>query len=153
MRLVMILAGIGVSVAVLFALYVRLAPSDVQAWHVDPRDVADPTPMGRYLLRDGEGDAAAPRFAGTPDAVMAKLHEVALGTPRVSVLAGNPDEGFVTYIARSRLFGFPDYVSVVAYADGDQTALAIYARLRFGQSDLGVNQARVDGWLSELNAA
>jgi uncharacterized protein (DUF1499 family) len=34
--------------------------------------------------------------------------------------------------------------------DGDM--LQIHGRLRFGKSDLGVNAARIDGWLRQLQA-
>jgi uncharacterized protein (DUF1499 family) len=30
--------------------------------------------------------------------------------------------------------------------------LELYARLRFGRSDVGVNKTRVDGWLQMLDA-
>ena len=63
------------------------------------------------------------------------------------------DEGRITYITRSAAFGFPDYTTVEAVTAEDGTRLAIYARLRFGQSDMGVNQARVEEWLSALAAS
>ena len=40
------------------------------------------------------------------------------------------------------------YIGLVP--DGD--VLKIYGRLRFGRSDLGVNKARVEGWLAALEA-
>ena len=68
---------------------------------------------------------------------------------RTEVLAGSPSEGRVTYITRSMWFGFPDYTTVQLEDDG----LEIYGRLRFGQSDQGVNRARVEGWLDRIGAA
>jgi len=44
--------------------------------------------------------------------------------------------------------GFPDYTTITM-ADED---LLIYARLRFGRSDFGVNGARVDRWIKALIA-
>jgi len=52
----------------------------------------------------------------------------------------------ITYVTRSRVFGFPDYTTV--RQAGPQ--LEIYGRLRFGRSDLGVNAARIDGWLQSF---
>ena len=49
----------------------------------------------------------------------------------------------ITYITRSRVFGFPDYTTV--RQAGPQ--LELYGRLRFGGSDLGANAARLDHWL------
>ena len=77
------------------------------------------------------------------------LHRIILETPRTEVLAGAPSEGRVTYITRSMWFGFPDYTTVQLEDDG----LEIYGRLRFGQSDQGVNRARVEGWLDRIGAA
>jgi uncharacterized protein (DUF1499 family) len=47
--------------------------------------------------------------------------------------------------------GFPDYVSVRFLDLGDgETGVAVYSRARYGQSDLGVNRARVENWLAAL---
>ncbi|HHB81701.1 MAG TPA: DUF1499 domain-containing protein, partial [Aliiroseovarius sp.] len=54
----------------------------------------------------------------------------------------------MTFVTRSRLWGFPDYTTI-AYADG---RITIFARLRFGRSDLGVNAARVGAWRELLEA-
>ncbi|MBE3637138.1 DUF1499 domain-containing protein [Mangrovicoccus algicola] len=151
MRLVTIFVAIGLAVAVLFSLYVRLAPSDPQVWHVDPRNVEDQGQDGAYLLRDGDpSDGPAPRFAGAPEEVMARLDAVAEATPGVTRLAGSPSDRHVTYVARSRLFGFPDYISVIAWPVSEGTAVAVYSRLRFGSYDLGVNRRRVLDWLEAL---
>jgi uncharacterized protein (DUF1499 family) len=52
----------------------------------------------------------------------------------------------LTYVTRSRWIGFPDYTTIEQ--DGD--VIKLYARLRFGQSDLGVNKARLDGLLERV---
>lgn len=150
MRFMLIFAGVIVASAILFTAYVRLAPSAPAVWHVDPRGVSDLPDQGRYMLRDGEGDGPAPRYSGTPTEIMTRFDAIAMSQSRITRLAGSVEAGHVTYVARSAGFGFPDYISVVAYADGDQTALAIYARLRFGKSDLGVNQKRITAWLAQM---
>lgn len=150
MRLALILGSVIVLAAISFAAYLRLVPSDPDIWHVDPRSVERPVIRGSYLLCDCQGDGPAPRFAGSSPDVMAKFDQVVMSSPRVRRMAGTPDTGHVTYIARSFLFGFPDYISVIAYPTGEGTALAIYARLRFGSADMGINQQRVQAWLAEL---
>ncbi|MHA6261691.1 DUF1499 domain-containing protein [Arenibacterium sp. CAU 1754] len=85
--------------------------------------------------------------AASPDEFRA-LDQIIRETPNVTVLAGTLKDGRRTYIARSRVIGFPDYVTV-QYEDG---LLKIYSRIRFGRSDFGVNAARVDGWLNALQA-
>ena len=56
----------------------------------------------------------------------------------------------MTYVTRSALWGFPDYTSVKVVPDGAGSVVTIFARARFGESDIGVNRARVERWLSQL---
>ena len=52
---------------------------------------------------------------------------------------------------RSRVFGFPDTITVAFEAvGGDAATLAIYSRARHGIYDFGVNRRRVQGWLAAL---
>lgn len=137
--LVLILAG--------FGLYVRFAPSDPARWHVVP----SPAAMADCSVEQGTGDART--TCARPDApaqLLARLDEIAMVTPRTTRLAGSPEEGRITWITRSRLWGFPDYITAEATPDGTGTRLTVYARLRFGSSDMGVNAARLRDWLSGL---
>lgn len=115
--------------------FIRLAPSDPSQWHVVPAVTQD---------RDLPGGAM--RILADAEGALALIDAIARATPRTTVLAGSVDEGMITYITRSRIMGFPDYTTV--RQEGD--TLTVYARLRFGRSDLGVNHARIDGWLAEL---
>lgn len=122
-----------------FAAYVRLAPVAASAWH----EIDIPKPgVG---LHPGTG-----RFVGQflvesdGPALLARLDEIALATPRTVKVAGSVAEGRITYETRSKLWRFPDYTSI-ALID-DPSSLVIYARLRFGLDDLGVNRARVMSW-------
>jgi len=153
-RMLTVAALVLVVLAAAGTAWVRLAPSDPRRWHVDPMTVEKPAYPGHYLLRPEGGDAAGPVFDTDPQALMAQLHDVATAEPRVLVLAGSVADGHVTYIARSRLMGFPDYVSVRAIpAEGGGARLAIFSRLRFGSDDMGVNRARVERWLDALDTA
>ncbi|KPP85677.1 MAG: hypothetical protein HLUCCO07_01135 [Rhodobacteraceae bacterium HLUCCO07] len=120
---------------VAFGAWVRLAPSDPARWHVMPAEVVD---------RDFEGGVM--RVARTGPEGLARLDEVARGWPRTRVLAGSVEEGMVTYVTRSAVWGFPDYTT--ARQAGDR--LEIHARLRFGRGDMGVNRKRVEAWLADL---
>lgn len=115
--------------------FIRLAPSDPTTWHVAPE-----VPQNRDLT--GGVMRVVPHAAGA----LAQIDAIARATPRTSVLAGSVDEGMITYITRSKIMGFPDYTTI--RQEGD--TLVIHARLRFGRSDLGVNRARIDSWLSDL---
>lgn len=148
-----VIVGIVAVLALAFGLYVRVAPSDPGRWHVDPVAVAPPGFPGAVLRRPGDGGRDSPRFDMDADALMAAFDRVARDTPRVTVLAGSVADRHVTYIARSALFGFPDYISVRALPDDGGARLAVYSRLRFGYDDLGVNAKRLDDWLARIDAA
>ena len=133
--------------------WIRLAPADPARWHVDPLTVVTPVRVGQALIRPSGGDAAAPVWNLPPAALLAAFDRVARAQPRVQVLAGSVEAGMITYVARSRLMGFPDYVTVRAIPAGEGAAtLAIFARQRFGRDDLGVNRARTAAWLAALPA-
>lgn len=145
----LLIALIVVACAVLaLAAYVRLAASDPETWHTDPSDAVPA--MGHFVVKPEGGDTAGPLLAVPPADALAAFDAIALATPRTSRLVGAPDEGKVTYITRSRLWGFPDYTTVAAEAVEGGTRLNIHARLRFGSSDMGVNAARVQSWLDAL---
>jgi len=128
-----------VLVAVLvFGLWVRLAPSDPARWHVSSGDAGN---------RDFAG--AIIRTVEATSGDLSRLDRIIRATPRTSVLAGTPEEGIITYITRSGVWGFPDYTTI----ESRNGKLVIHARLRFGSSDMGVNRARVGGWLDALATA
>lgn len=118
-------------------VYIRFAPSDPERWHVMPDVVQD---------RTGAGDAAR-RITGGQDA-FAKLVEIAMASERTSVLAGSLEEGMITCVTRSKVFGFPDYTTIAL----TENEILVLARLRFGRSDFGVNAGRVDAWIARLAA-
>ncbi len=123
-----------IAVGLAMGAYIRLAPSDPVRWHVAPEDAE----------RDLKGGVV--RVVETGPDGLARLDKIARATPRTSVLAGSLEEGMITYITRTKVFGFPDYTTV--QQDGD--TLRIYARLRFGRKDFGVNRDRVTQWLALL---
>ena len=147
MRLAGVLLGLGVLALLGFAAWVRLAPSDPAVWHVDPETVTNRGARNSYLLAPG-GDAAPLELPLPPDQVSSRLEAIALATPRTTRLAGQGD--FVTYVTRSAAFGFPDYTSVRIRPTTTGSQVLIFARSRFGDSDLGVNRARVDAWSAQL---
>lgn len=145
-----------VLIAISGLIYIRIAPNDMIVLHVTPplippassRDLPDSYEVRRHVDMP-------------PGALLSQLDKIILKTPRTSLLAGASEEGMITYMTRSRVFGFPDYTTVMAVPDGGpDTApdaggsdLTIYGHLRYGRSDLGVNKARITGWLKALDAA
>lgn len=134
-------------VVVAAGAWVRLAPSDPAVWHVDPvtEAAADGT------VRAGMAEArVALVLPGTPEEALAQLDAIAVATPRTIRLAGSAVEGRITWVTRSALWGFPDYTTAAARAEGEGTRLDLFGRLRFGASDLGVNAARLADWVARL---
>ncbi|MEM6371975.1 MAG: DUF1499 domain-containing protein [Pseudomonadota bacterium] len=117
-----------VGFAMLAGAYVRLAPVDDARWHqpIAQREDTD-TRTGAVRVVAGGAEMLA-----AIDAAMRAL-------PRTRVLAGSVDTGLITYETRSALWGFPDYTTV-DHGDG---VITLFARLRYGASDLGVNAARL----------
>jgi Protein of unknown function (DUF1499) len=128
---------------VTFGLYVRLAPSDVGRWHVSPQAEG---PWGEVVADERSATLRLGPDRGTPSDLLARLDAVALATARTVRLAGSVGEGRITWVTRSLLWGFPDYTTAEARADG----LHVYARNRFGHGDLGVNASRLRDWLGRL---
>lgn len=117
--------------------FVRLAPSDVSRWH---------KPIGDADNTDGTGWSA--RVVQTAPGLLSDLHQGMLALPRTELLAGSVGEGRLTYVTRSRWVGFPDYTTI----EQDEGRIKLYARLRFGKSDLGVNGKRLDRLLQRVRA-
>ncbi|MDZ4134518.1 MAG: DUF1499 domain-containing protein [Paracoccaceae bacterium] len=124
-------------VAAAGAGWVRFSPNDPALWHADPLTIPDSqTPNFARL--------AAGQITGPDIATLAKAADAAMrALPRTRLLAGSVAEGAMTYITRSALIGFPDFTSIRVMPDGDHATLVAFARARFGQSDLGVNAARL----------
>lgn len=134
-----------VAVAGLMA-YIRLAPADLDSIHQPsyPADIGD---------RDDAGSFQATRQITTPGAdILQAIDVVILRTPRTKRIAGDVEDGILTYETRSLIMGFPDYTTVWIDSTiaGEGPHVNIRGQLRFGQSDMGVNKARIQGWLAEL---
>lgn len=117
--------------------YVRLAPMRAKDWHVDPFTAEAPKDIGVL-----ERFASQMSLEDTIDA----LHSIAQNTPRTTVLAGTPQDGRVSYVTRSRFWGFPDTTTIGVRDAAGETEVAILARARFGTNDYDVNAQRVAAW-------
>ncbi|MEM1345091.1 MAG: DUF1499 domain-containing protein [Pseudomonadota bacterium] len=134
---------------------VRTAGHDVARWHVDPATTARTGKPNDFLAAPEGASAAQPdrilaTWALAPGDLLTRFDAVVRAAPRTEVVAGTPEALFVTYVQRSALIGFPDYISVRAIPVQGGASLVIWSRSRYGYSDLGVNRARVEGWLEAL---
>lgn len=149
-RLGIITAVVAV-LAVGFALMVRLRPLDVAKLHLDPEIAARPAFPGHFLLRQ-DADLVPPVLAMPAQQLRAQLERIILATPRTRKLAGDPTT-YASYVTRSVFWGFPDVASVkVVDLGAGRSTVLILSRLCYGRSDFGVNEARVRGWLAQLEA-
>jgi hypothetical protein len=133
--------------------YVRFAPLDPAVGNIDPLTF-ERTTKGGWIVRPEGGDAPSPVVPGTPADVLAALDRIALATARTSLFAGSVQAGQVTYVTRSLLMGYPDFTTITVLPAPDGGSLPVLVgQQRFGDGDMGVNQARIDGWLAQLTAA
>lgn len=120
-------------------LYIRVAPSDPARWHGDPETIPDPqTPNFARLSADVplSNSETATRIAAQARRDGAQK------------LAG--DRELTTWIVRSRLMGFPDYVTIRLDETAQDTRLTALSRARFGRGDMGVNAARLQRWIGAI---
>lgn len=117
--------------------YVRLAPMRAKDWHVDPFAAEAPKDVG-----------VLERFASpmSVEDTMEVFDKIAQNTPRTTVLAGTAQDGRVSYVTRTRFWGFPDTTTLAVRDVAGETEVAILARARFGSNDLDVNAKRVAAW-------
>lgn len=125
--------GFLVLLAVAFMLYVRFSPMDPARWD---------QPIESTVDEDRTGGAVRV-LAGDAD-TFARIDAAARALPRTEVFAGSLAAGRITYVTRSRVFGFPD-LTTVQFEAGQ---IRMFARLRFGTSDLGVNRDRLERLMS-----
>jgi hypothetical protein len=150
MKKVMRNMGLFIAFAIIALLglmaFVRLAPTQTTTWDQLP-DLyvwGQDGPYDQVIPMTGAASLRLSTAKGNPAALLARLDAIALATPRTTRIAQS--DGRITWETRSALWGFPDYTTAEVRTDG----LYIYARLRFGRSDLGVNAARLNDWLAQL---
>jgi hypothetical protein len=114
---ILIVVTLGLLAAVALAVYMRQYPMPAERWHVDPAAVPPRDGSRNYYLSRGQD---APRLTGTPLEVAMRLDQAAK-EDRAVLIAGDPASGHMTYVARSRVFGFPDAVSIRLHEEGDAT--------------------------------
>jgi hypothetical protein len=148
-RILLFTAVAGIVLVAGGSLYTRTAAMDPSVWHVDP-ELGQRTGKPNDILIGPGGDRPALVLDEAPAEVAARIDAIALAEPGTERLAGAPEEGLTTYVQRSRLMGFPDAISVRVAPEGEGSRVSIWSRSRFGQSDMGVNAARVDRWLAAL---
>lgn len=134
------------------SVFIRLAPMHPDQWHVDPSSATPPN-SPNYALLIGEN---APVVSGSVQDLSARVAQIAQDNGW-QVIGGDAQAGFVTYVTRSRVFGFPDAISIklsAAQSEGDaeRSRIEIFSRSRFGYDDLGANEEHVAKLLRPLTS-
>lgn len=132
-----------VGVVLLLAIWVRVAPTSPERWHIDPESAAKPG-VGGYRTE------LVTKL--TPQEALQAIDTAVMATPRTKLLAGSIESGRATYVTRSKIWGFPDYTTVSARISDVDTRVVLLGRLRFGIGDLGVNRQRIKAWAKVLQS-
>ena len=120
--------------------YIRLAPARADDLNNLPstNGIGDTQRPGGFMT--------ARQIAAPAQTVLQAVAQVASAAPRTRLVAGSVQDGMMTFVTRSALWGFPDYTTAAVQGD----ILVISGHLRFGRSDMGVNKSRILGWLAQL---
>ncbi len=112
----------------------------------------------QYLVLPPDFPSAAvphrrsPVFNAGMDRLTAAWRAVVAEQPRTKLTRRDDAARQVEYVQRSRLFRFPDVITVRFVPLGpDRSTLAVYSRSRYGRRDFGVNRRRVEAWLARLS--
>lgn len=139
-------------------LFIRFAAMDPKRWHIDPeRPIRSGKPNDFHLTAFAAypvGDQMAGVYDLPFESLCNILQDVALAEPRTIRIAGDEMLGHITLVQRSALMGYPDAITIMTYPidhsdDHPTSSVAIYSRSRYGNSDRGINRARVQRWLAE----
>ncbi|HNB28017.1 MAG TPA: DUF1499 domain-containing protein [Alphaproteobacteria bacterium] len=97
-------------------------------------------------------DDLPPVYAASVAEVRSAWEAMLQAEPRVVELRRDPQGTQIDYVQRSRLLRFPDLITIrFIPLDDKRTTLAIYSRSIYGEGDMGVNKARIRGWVAKLN--
>ena len=135
---------------------INLADDDPARWNLDPAEVVRSGRPNDFLaappgVTRARVDIDTEVYSVAPAMLLERFAAAALSQPRVKLLDAAPDADVLTFVQRSAIIGFPDYVSVRAVPVEGGSALIVYSRSRYGHGDFGVNHARVVAWLALMD--
>jgi uncharacterized protein (DUF1499 family) len=113
--------------------------------------VPDRRPRRWLVLPEGFEAAAAPDeqspvLEAAPADALDAVIAAAMAEPKVHLLGRQGLQAAL--VQRSKVFGFPDDITVQAFPAGPRrSVVAVYSRARVGHYDFGVNRKRVRRWL------
>ena len=105
-------------------------------------------------LCSAASDITLPDYRVPPADLMQRLDRIVLADRRHLVRVDDrtrPD--YRRYVARTPVLRFPDTIEAFAQPRAEGSSLLIYGRSLLGESDWGVNHARIALWAAELEEA
>lgn len=135
---------------------INLADDNPARWNLDPAEVVRTGRPNDFLAAPpgatrARADIDTVVYPVSPAMLLERYAAVAMAQPRVRQFDAVPGADVITFIQRSAIIGFPDYISVRAVVVEGGSALIVYSRSRYGHGDIGVNRARVEAWLALLD--
>ena len=128
--------------------YIRFSKVDQSIWHLDPDSITYINANNSFLLN--HKNKGAETFNIGANALFNNLNDIILNDNCEKVF-GDINLGLITYVCRSKVFGFPDYISIsVKKLDVNKSSMSAFSRSRFGRYDFGKNKQRIQKWLTEL---
>jgi len=98
-------------------------------------------------------DLKSPEFPFNVQSLIKKWEIMIASQPRIKLIIKDGSKNQWIYVQRTKLFRFPDYITVQFIPLGDnQSTLILYSASKYGYYDFGVNESRVIKWLELLNA-
>ena len=130
--------------------YIRFAKPNESNWHVDPELVSRNDLRNSFLINSKSSNFF--HYAVPVKELYQELYTIS-EEDRCQRVFGDIEDGLITFVCRSRLFGFPDYVSIrFRELETGVSTLSVFSRSRFGIYDFGKNKKRVTNWLQQLKS-
>ena len=134
--------------ALMVLSYIRLSKVDQTIWHLDPDAINYNYENNSILLNYANNGQE--NFDIDVNSLFNHLNKIIINDKCKKVFGGI-NFGLITYECRSKVFGFPDYVSIsFKELEIDKSAISIFSRSRFGKRDFGKNKQRIQKWVTEL---
>jgi len=91
----------------------------------------------------------SPIFSVSEDTLNHLWQKIPLKEPRTKLIQVH--DNYFFYEQRSKVFKFPDYITVkIIPIDEQHATIAIYSQAKYGYYDFGVNKKRVERWLKKI---
>jgi hypothetical protein len=119
---------------------------------IDFAALVRPDTPNTALAAPDRATPVAPDIALAPFPVPpARLRQAVRAVARADGAFDQPSTGGQDHwVARSKLFNFPDLITAEVTGTDHSSRLILWSRSVYGRSDLGVNRARLERWIAAI---